>query len=231
MTDISLTVPEFVLGIPGEVFLIFVSAFFYVVAVALFWQQYQRSKDELMAAFLAFLAGMAAFHLALGVGSYYQNNSLVLLGLFAALTGSTFTLKFVLARFKEGVRGVLFYVMLGLVWVAFIAALFLVVPVSFVLTATLWYMIMTTGIIVGMYVVVRGFRSKERPVQIKCVGGGLGMITCCLVADITVLTSGVSVLGEALMSIAPIMIIASVYYGRQVEKRQTLEQGTRYVSL
>ncbi|MEK7192683.1 MAG: hypothetical protein AAB682_00925 [Patescibacteria group bacterium] len=223
--------PEMIFGIPGQVFLIFVSAFFYIFAVVLFWRQYHRSGDELLSAFLAFLSGMAVFHLVLGIGSYYKNESLILLGLLAALTGSTFTLKFSLSYFSKQWRSWFFYSTLAVVWTIFLVAILSGVAIPKILTATLWYMIFSTGFLVSFYVVARGFMSRDRSTKIKCVGGGIWMAVCFLAADATVLFAGISILGEALMSLAPVIIILSVYYGRRVERLADAASLTKYVSI
>lgn len=225
-----MVVPQFLFGIPGDVFLVFISAFFYIVSIFLL-RSYRQEYDELLNAFLAFMVGMAVFHIALGIGLYLNNSSIIYIGLFSALTGATFTLKFVLTHFSETKRAALFYICLAVVWTAFLGALVFSTSTATILLATFWYMIFTTGILVGIYIIFRGIISHDAPTRVKSIGGGLGMITCCLIADISAITAGVTILGELFMSVAPLIILGSIYYGRKLERVAERASDTRHVAL
>lgn len=212
-----------ILGLPGIVFWLWLSALFYLSAIILLLAPLRKEKNELLYALFAFLAGMAAFHVFLGAGFYLNNLLVIHLGVFAALTGAAYTLKFSLASFSESKKKLLFYLALSVAWL--IVVWMLIVPHS---TETmLWlafgYMIVVSGGIAGLFIVWKGFQQKETWAKVKFIGSGAGIIICCLVADLLVLFQGTSVLGEILMAMAPVILITAVFYGRYLEKAKTLE--------
>jgi uncharacterized membrane protein len=103
-----------IFGLPGVVFWLWLSAFFYLLTMILFLKPLKKEKNELMLSFFAFLAGMAFFHVFLGAGFYLNNMLLIHLGAFAALTGATFTLKFPLIALAGPKRKPVFYLALAI---------------------------------------------------------------------------------------------------------------------
>ncbi|MDO8592208.1 MAG: hypothetical protein Q7R92_00375 [bacterium] len=209
-----------IFGLPGEVFWLWFSAFFYIIAILFFLGPFRRERSsELMVAFFAFLAGMASFHILLGAGYYFNSLLLIHLGSFCALTGAAYTLKFPLTALRPNLRGPLFYSALIGGWL--IIAWMLIFPHS--TEVMLWlvfgYMILFSGGIAGLYIIWQGLKTKENWVRVKSIGGGVGIVTCCLAADLLVLIRGMSVLGELFMAIAPIILILSIYFGRYLKSR------------
>lgn len=203
-------------GLPAPVFLLWLSAAFYIITIVLLWKHASQEKSDLMTALNAFLYGMASFHIFLGIGFYLNNLFLIYLGSFAALTGSAFTLKFPLSTFQNFWRPVGFYIALTIAWSLIIWLLISTPPVSATISVVLLYMIVVTGF-AGLYTIWVGIRAKENWVRVKCLGGGGGMVTCCLFADLLVLLEGVTVLGEILMSVAPLILLVSLWWGRRLQ--------------
>lgn len=207
-----------ILGLPVPVFWLWFSAVVYVIAILLFLPALRREKSELMVAFFAFLAGMAIFHVFLGAGFYWNQLLLIHLGALAALTGAAYTIKFPLTALAESKRKPLFYLTLLIGWS--IIAWMLIFPhqTQTMLWLVLGYMIIVSGGIAGGYILWKGFKAKESWGKVKCIGGGAGLITCCLAADLLVIFAGVSVLGEFLMALAPVILILAIYLGRYLQK-------------
>jgi len=211
---------ETILGVPGAIFWLWFSAFFYSIAVLFFWNPLKKEKTELMYAFFAFLFGMAVFHILLGFGFLWNSHFLIILGAFAALTGTAYTLKFPLTALRNHLaRKILFYIALTIAWL--IVAWLIIFP--HMMETMFWlvfgYMILVSGGISGFYIVWTGFKLKERWLKIKCIGGGSAIITCCFVADLMFLLMGMSVLGEIFMALAPMILISSIYLGRYLQRR------------
>ena len=207
-----------IFGLPGEVFLMWSSAFFYAVATILLLVSFGREKTELMYSFLAFLLGMAFFHIFLGAGFYTGNMLLIHLGSFAALTGATFTLKFPLTVLSEPQRKPIFYSALAISWLIIVYLLVFPHDAQTMLWLVLGYMIIVSGGIAGTYIIWQGMNAKETWVKVKCIGGGGGLFICCFVADALVLMSGVTFLSEFFMMLAPVVLISSIYAGRYLQK-------------
>lgn len=205
-----------IFGFPATVLLLWLSAAFYIVTIVLLWKPFRRERNDLMVALNAFLYGMAFFHIFLGAGFYFNNLFLMHLGSFAALTGSAYTLKFPLSGLKQPFRQLGFYLALAIAWSLVVWLLISPHPLSAMISSVLVYMIIVTGL-AGIYTIWIGLRAKERWVKVKCLGGGAGMITCCLFADLLVLANGVTILGEILMSVAPVILLAGLFVGRKLQ--------------
>lgn len=214
---------KIIFGLPEMVFWLWVSAALYTIASVLFLKNLRKEKNELMYAFFAFLAGMGVFHIFLGAGFYWNNHLLLHIGMTAALIGSAFTLKFPFSALLNPekpslLRFALFYLALA---IALLTAIWLLIadhPDKMMINLTFGYMIITTGSIAGIYVVWEGFKQRETWAKVKSVGGGAGLIICCLIADVLVLTQGASVAGEILMAVAPVVLISSFYLGGYLQK-------------
>lgn len=196
--------------------LLWVSASFYIVTILILWGAFSKVKNELMTAYHAFLYGMAFFHIFLGLGLYLNNPFFINLGVFAALTGSAFTTKFPLSSFSPNISKAGFYSTLFVAWLITIYMLLFPQQLDIMLKVVLGYMILVAGGS-GLYTMYVGFKASESSVKVKCVGGGLGIVTCCLLADLMVLFQGVTVLGEILMSIAPVIMLSSLLIGRRLQ--------------
>ncbi len=210
---------ETILGLPGVVFWLWLSASFYLTAIIFFLGPLRKERSELMYALFAFLAGMATFHVFLGAGFYWNNLLIIHAGIFAALTGAAYTLKFPLASLSESKRKPLFYLALAIAWLIVVWLLIVPHTTETMLWLALGYMIVVSGGIAGLSIIWKGFQQKETWVKIKCVGSGTGIIICCLAADLLVLLGGVSVMGEILMAAAPVVLIFAVYTGRYLQKK------------
>lgn len=208
---------EIILGLPGDVFLLWLSASFYLVVILILLRSLHQVKNELMQAFNAFLYGMAAFHVFLGAGLYFNNSALIHFGAFAALTGSAFTLKFPLSSLSTLWQYLGFYLALAVAWGIILWALLFSVPIDLILKIVLAYMIIITGG-AGFYIIFVGIRSSDPAAKIKCLGGGLGMVACCFVADLLVFFRGVTMFGEFLMSVAPLIMLAGLFFGHRLQK-------------
>lgn len=213
-----------IFGLPGSVFFLWMSAIFFTITFLVFWKGYrgQGERDELTTAFTAFLLGMAIFHIILGAAELYKNEALILLAVLVAFIGSTYTLRFPLSTIKEPWRSWIFYSVFAGTLLYMIAAVIYSYPIDSVVKTVFWYMIIASGGVSGLYALKKGFEAKTQSVRIKCIGGGAGIITCCLVADLMVVFAGVTIIGEMLMSAAPVILLGSVIHGRRQEEK---EQG------
>ncbi len=218
--------PEIILGLPMPVFWFWFSAVIYGIAILLIWKPLRREKSELMYAFFAFLAGMAVLHLFVGAGVFWQQMWLSHIGFLGGLVGAAYTLKFPLLALSEPKRKPLFYTAL---FSALLVVLWMFVFPHKALTMV-WvgyiFMILTSGIVASSYIIWWGSKSTSGEAKIKGIGGGLGMFTCCLIADTLVLytlffsTHLLVVSGHFFMWLAPIILIFFVYLGRVLQEKQ-----------
>lgn len=204
--------------------LLFISAFFYILVIVILAIFFKQVRSELMTAFNAFLYSMAIFHVFMAVGMYINNTALIHIGIFAALTGSAFTLKFPLSSFSWRLRQIGFYSALLLAWGIALWSILFSVPIDLSLKLALFYMIIFTGG-AGFYTIWVGLRSRDLGVKIKCLGGGGGLVTCCFAADLLVVFQGVTIFGEFLMSVAPLIVLAGLILGRRFQRESELQEN------
>lgn len=207
---------ELIFGLPAMVFLLWVSAVFYTVTIIILWRPFNQDRSDLMLALNAFLYGMAFFHIFLGAGFLFHNDILIQLGAFIAFTGSAFTLKFPLSSLRSPIKEMGFYLVLAVAWSLVAWLLITDQPIAKIVSTVLLYMIIVTGFS-GLYTIWIGFKAKDNGARVKCLGGGGGMVTCCLIADLLVLLNGVTLLGEILMSVAPVILLTSLFVGRKLQ--------------
>lgn len=218
---------ETVLGLPVSVFWLWFSALVYIIAILLFLPSFRREKTELMIAFFAFLVGMAWLHIFVGAGVYWKVMLWSHLGFLGGLIGAAYTLKFPLTALAESARRPLFY--LALLVVLAIIGWMLVFPhkPSTMIWVGYLYMITIVGILAGGYMIWKSWQIKDIGLKVKGIGGGIGLLTCCFLADVLVLytlTAGVKlgiVTGHFFMWLAPIILIFVIYLGRYLRKKET----------
>lgn len=221
--------PSIILGLPTAVFWLWFSAIVYGIALISIWKPLRQEKSELMYAFFAFLVGMAWLHIFVGAGVYWKQMLLSHIGFFGGLTGAAYTLKFPLSVLSESKRKLLFYFALISAWLIIAWMLIFSHKGSTMIWVGYLYMIFTAGTVSGFYIVWRGIKAKEIGAKIKGSGGGIGLITCCLLADVLVLYTllfGVKLLvvsGHFFMWLAPIILIAAVFYGRYFKKKRNIK--------
>lgn len=213
-----------ILGLPSGVFLLWVSSFFFLISSIIILKPLFEKKDKLTTAFFVWLLGMGLLHLFLGLGILLDITTLLHLGVFFGLTGSAYLIRIPFSGLIPRYEKTGFYLVLLAGWII-VAWMFLwphVHSIELMLRLLFGYMILVAGILPGPYLIWMGIKSKIRAVRTKAVGGGIGIISCCLVADLFVLVAymGVAILPEFLMTIAPIILIASVLYGRKIEKQE-----------
>lgn len=214
--------------LPVPVFWLWFSALVYLVSIGLFWSSFRRERSQLMNAFMGFLVGMAWLHLFIGAGLYWGQMFLSHIGFLGGLTGVAYTLKFPLSALSESKRKPLFYLGLTSAWL--IVGWMLLFPhkPSTMIWVGYIYMITVAGLISSIYIIWRGIKARNTWVKVKGIGGGIGIMSCCFLADILVLyvlVTGISmgvVTGHFFMWLAPIVLIAFVFFGRILEKRSSL---------
>lgn len=204
--------------------LLFISASFYILTILILVFFFRQVRSELMTAFNAFLYSMAIFHVFMGVGMYTNNNALIHIGILSALIGSAFTFKFPLSSFSNKWKQVGFYSALLIAFVISLWSLVFAPPIDTALKLAFLYMITFTGGS-GFYTVWVGLKSRELGVKIKCLGGGGGLISCCFAADLLAIFQGVTILGEFLMSIAPVIVLAGLFLGRHFQRESELQEN------
>lgn len=200
--------PVFWLWLSGVVFLI--------MGILLIVGPYRKERTDLMNAFLGFLLGMGVFHILGGAAMLYMVPALMYIASIAAITGSAFVLKFPLNSIvNEEKRNTLFYVALLIGWGLIGYLLLNNATMDLVMNAAAIYMIVSSGLISGFYMIAHGFRINDPATKIKCIGGGCSIVFCCFVTHIIVLLAGLTIFAKVFMVLTPITLALSVVLARR----------------
>lgn len=212
-------------GLPLPVILLWTSAFFFILGLLLTLKPFLRERTILMTSFFVYLLGMALMHIFLGgalLVSGLTAKIFIIISFFSAVTASAYVSRFTLYTQFPDYEKKGFFALLAIGWLIILYSLFL--PFKEIISGiTLYlvfgYMIIVAGIFTGLYMVWVSLRQKEYYLRIKGFFGGLGISTCCLLADVLALIYGVSIIAESFMILSPILIVFGIFYGRLLEKR------------
>jgi hypothetical protein len=132
----------------------------------------------------------------------------------AVFIGSAYMLKFPFASFSASVRKVVFYLSIAVVIGLF--GWFMTTPdrQMALMNFTLWYDIIVNGLVVGGSIIIFGLGAKERIIRIKSIGGGTGVVSCCVVANSAML-GGAIITSSVFQFLAPVVILTTLALNRR----------------
>lgn len=203
-----------VLGMPLDIFLLFVSGVFYAVCAWFLWKKLREEKSELTSALFAFLSYQTINMVFMGLEIFTENMVYGRISALAILLGSTYMLKFPLSHFSSWARKVVF--MLSLIVALGLFVWFIQTPETekMLMKFVLWYDLIVNGILVGGTMIIFGLRAVERVYKMKAIGGGAGVISCCVIAGSAFL-SGAMLTGAVSSFFAPILILGTLFLKRK----------------
>ncbi len=203
-----------ILGLHLYVLLMLVSGIFYLVCAFYVWKSLRREKNDLLSALFAFLVYQAISMFFMGVEMQTMNMAYGRVAALSILIGSAYMLKFPFSRFSSWTRRIVF--MFSMIMALSIFAWFIQTPEKemALMHFVLWYDIIVNGIVVGGTMILFGLRTTERVFKMKALGGGSGVVSCCVVANATML-SGAMLTSSAFQFLAPILILGSLLFVRK----------------
>lgn len=206
-----------VFGFHLYILLMIVSGVFYLICASIFWKSAKKENNELTYALMAFLVYQSISMFFMGIEMHTMNLAYSNIASLAVFIGSVYMLKFPLSSFSSGVRRVVFNA--SLILVLFIFAWFMQTEAKqmALMTFTLWYDLFINGIVVGGSILYFGFRNTQYWSRFKAVGGGTGVLACCVVANGAML-GGSMILGSFFSFLAPLIITISILVARNRQK-------------
>lgn len=208
---------------PLVISLMIIAGIFYLACSLFLLRPYLREKNELIGALLAFLVYQAVSMFFMGLEMQTHNMLYSNIASLAVFIGSVYLLKFPFSSLSQGVRKVIFYLSLVVVLCLFIWFMQTEQRQKDLMHFTLWYDLIINGIIVGGFMIIGALRAIERPYKIKTMGGGVGMVTCCVMAN-------GAMLGSAMLTssffgfLAPVIILTTFILGRRAQSNTTTPQ-------
>ena len=207
----------FVWGLSMEVFLMMLSGVFYLMCAYFLWKPFRQEKNELMGALFAFLVYQAVSMFFMGIEMHTMNLMYGNIATLAVFIGSVYMLKFPLSYLSERVRRIWFRVFLIAVLSLFVWFIQTPERQMAMMHFTLWYDIIVNGIVVGGFILFIGLRAVGRFLKIKAIGGGTGVISCCVVANAAML-GGAFLTSAVFQFLAPVVILWSLAFARRKQK-------------
>lgn len=192
-----------------ENLLMVASGIFYLICAYFVYKTYKQGKSELVGALLAFLVYQAISMFFMGIEMHTMNMLYGNIAGAAVIIGTAYMLKFPFSGFSEKTRRLVFLVLL-------VASLGLFA--WFMQTAdrqmdlmhfVLWYDLVANGILVGGSILIFGLRNREAALRKKALGGGTGVLSCCIAANGFMLT-GAMITSSVFAFLAPIFILFSL---------------------
>ena len=202
-----------ILGLPLEVFLMLASGVFYILCAGLLWKPFRQEKNELIGALLAFLVYQAISMIFMGLEMLTMNMTYSNIASLAVLIGSAYMLKFPFSSFSKGTRRLSFLISLILVLTVFAWFMQTEAKQMSLMNFALWYDIIVNGIVVGGFMIILAVRTSERVLRLKAFGGGAGVVSCCVVANATMI-GGAIFASTFFQFIAPIIILGTLFFAR-----------------
>lgn len=217
--------PLTILGIPTVIALMWVAALSFGICAVLFYLYVFRKepRNEMTITLFAFLINMVLTLTFMGFGMYLNNILLIDLGALSFLVASVFMLRFPLTAFPMNIRNGIFYFMLFLSLMLFVWIVISPTGFNAIIPIITWVNLGLNGLVTGFFVFVVGLKAKERWLKVKATGGGLGVMTCCVAAEVTFL-AGSAFLTGLFNFIAPIILTISVLLGRHYQQKSQISQ-------
>ncbi len=198
-----------ILGFHFDIFLMIASGVFYVLAALFVWNSYKKEKNELVGALLAFLVYQAMSMMLMGLGMSTMNMIYMNLASLSILIGSVYMLKFPMSSFSKGTRKVSFMISLIVVIAAFLWFMQTEELQVKLEHAILWYDLIINGVFVGGFMMILGIRTAERWLKVKALGGGSGVVACCVAAN-SAMIGGAFLTSSVFAFLAPVIILTSL---------------------
>ncbi len=195
--------------------LMIVSGIFYLICALALIKPYREEKNELLGALLAFLVYQTISMIFMGMEMHTMKMIYSNIAGLAIFIGSAYMLKFPISSLPEKARKITFLAVLVITLAIF--AWFMTTPERQMdlMTFVLWYDIVINGIIVGGSIILFGIKASERKTKLKALGGGTGVLSCCV-------ASNAAMLGGALFAsaffqfLAPLLILGTISRSKKI---------------
>lgn len=197
---------------PLGVFLMFAAGVLYVFSALFLWKGV-KEKSDLINALITFLSYQAIAKFSMGLGALTGAAIYGKIAPLAIIIGAAYMLKFPLSVLSASTRKALFAVILAVSVIGY--AWFMSSPEGQVAIGNfaLWYDVLLNGVLVGGTIIFFGLRSANSTYKAKAVGGGSGVVSCCVVANVA-MVSGALLTSVIFQFLAPIFILGALLKSR-----------------
>ncbi len=193
--------------------LMIASGVFYIICAFFVWKTYKKEKTELVGALLAFLVYQAISMFFMGMNMQTMQMVYSNIAGAAVILGTAYMLKFPISGLTQKTRRLLFLVLLVASLGLFAWFMQTAARQMELMHFVLWYDLVANGIIVGGSILVFGLKVREGMLKKKALGGGVGVVSCCVAANGFMIT-GAMIASSVFAFLAPIFILFSLKSAR-----------------
>ncbi len=209
MGGMMMNMGPLVWGVHLNVIFMIASGVFYLICAIAIWKPFRREKNELVGALFAFLVYQAISMFFMGVEMKTMNIMYSNIAALSIFIGSAYMLKFPFSRLAEKTRKTIFSLILMVLLAVFVWFMQTPERQMDLMHLVLWYDLVANGIIVGGSILIFGFKTSETMMKTKAIGGGTGVMSCCIIANMAML-SGALFTSTIFAFLAPVFILYSL---------------------
>lgn len=198
-----------VLGFHLDIVMMIASGIFYIICAMSVWKSFRREKNELIGALFAFLVYQAISMFFMGVEMATMNIIYSNIAALSIFIGSAYMLKFPLSSFSEKTRRISFMAILFILAVVFVWFMQTEMRQMELMGIIIWYDLIVNGLIVGGSMITFGVKTVENIIRKKAIRGGLGVMSCCVVSNVAMIT-GAFFTSTIFAFLAPVIILSSL---------------------
>lgn len=196
------------------VLLMIVSGIFYFLCALALVKPYLEEKNELIGALLAFFSYQTISMIFMGIEMHTMDMLYSNIAALAIFIGSAYMLKFPISSLPEKTRKYTFMGVMAASIALFIWFMGTTDKQEQLMSFVLWYDLIINGLIVGGSIIWFGLKAIERSTKLKALGGGTGVVSCCVAANAAML--GGSLLASAIFQfLAPLFILGAISKARK----------------
>lgn len=203
-----------VYGVDLYIWLLLASGIFYFICALLIWKPFRQEGNELIHALFAFLIYQSISMFFMGVEMWTMNIFYSNIAVLSVFIGSAYMLKFPFSRLSKSARNSIFLVTVVVLLIVFSWFMLTVERQHMLMHFVLWYDIVVNGIIVGGSIIFFALKTAGGIKKKKATAGGAGVMSCCIVANATMITGALTV-SAIFQFLAPLLIIASIKFPKK----------------
>lgn len=215
---------KMILGLHLESFLMLASGVFYILCALFLWKPFRKEGNELVGALFAFLLYQAINMFFMGLEMQTMNMLYSNIAALAVLLGSAYMLKFPFSSLSRGARKIIFLTSIVVVLGIFTWFMQTEAKQMSLMNFVLWYDLVVNGLMVGGFMILLALRTSEKILKVKALGGGTGVVSCCVVSNGAML-GGAMITGSLFSFLAPVVILASLMFSRKKQDQNLNTQN------
>lgn len=196
-------------GIDLFILILFASGIFYLLCALSIWKIKKMENNELINALFAFLIYQFFGMVFMGIEMLTMEIMYSNIAALAIFIGSAYMLKFPLSKLSQKNRNISFLVVLVVLLLIFGWFMMTHERQYMLMHFIMWYDAVVNGLVVGGSIILFAIMTRERMKRKKALTGGAGIMSCCIVANTSMMFGALAV-SAVFQFLAPLLILLSI---------------------